>query len=354
MPDGVSVIICCYNSAERLPETLRHLLRQKLSGKIPWEVVVVVDRATQDDTWKVAESFAKHFTPGQFRVVEESRRGLGYARIGGLAAARFEFLTFIDDDNWVVPEWVEIVHQFFTNTPEAGALGGKGEPVFEGGNRPEWFTPFAGSYAADAQYPEAGDITDQPTHLLWGASLSLRKSAFEELLAAGFEFTCTERLGADVFKLVSMRPVEDTDLCYGIRALGWRLYYKPELSYQHFLTRNRLTWRYFRRMTTHAGHSSVFLTLLRGSTDRALSGRRLYQERSWLFQAARALRRLVRIALRSPRSVLTDAEGSVDRAAADSLLGFLRAIFVLRGRYAELFDENRRRFIGKALGGSSK
>jgi len=173
----------------------------------------------------------------------------------------------------------------------------------------------------------------------------MRKSVFEKLMELGFEFICTERLGPELFTLVSMRPVEDTDLCYGIRALGWRLYYAPALSYKHFLTKNRLTWSYFRRMTRQAGHSSVFLSLLRTSTDRSLSPRKLNLERSWIFQAALALRRLGRVAFRNPRSVLTAAEGSADRAQADLWLGFLRALLVLRGRYAELFDENRRRFI---------
>ena len=31
MSDGVSVVICCHNSAERLPETLRHLAAQEIS-----------------------------------------------------------------------------------------------------------------------------------------------------------------------------------------------------------------------------------------------------------------------------------------------------------------------------------
>jgi glycosyltransferase involved in cell wall biosynthesis len=340
MSDGVSVIICCYNSAQRLPETLRHLTRQEFTAPVPWEILIVVDRATKDDTWQVAESFAKDFQSGQLRVIEESRRGLGYARIGGMTAARHEFLTYIDDDNWVVPGWVEIVYRFFSTTPEAGALGGRGEAVFEGGSGPAWFPTFAGSYAASAQYAEAGDVTDKPTHLLWGASLSMRKTVFEQLMATGFEFTCTEKLGQDIYKLVSMRPVEDTDLCYGIKALGWRLYYKPELFYKHFLTQNRLTWTYFRRMTREAGHSSVFLSLLRHSTDRRLTPAQLKRERCWLYQAGRGLRRLAAIAVRDPLALLTNAEGSVNRANADNWLGFLRALFVVRGRYATLFDEN--------------
>ena len=36
---GVSVIVCCHDSAARLPETLAHLARQKVDPGIPWEVL---------------------------------------------------------------------------------------------------------------------------------------------------------------------------------------------------------------------------------------------------------------------------------------------------------------------------
>ncbi len=35
-PQGVSVVICCFNSAARLPETLRHLARQDCPSNLAW------------------------------------------------------------------------------------------------------------------------------------------------------------------------------------------------------------------------------------------------------------------------------------------------------------------------------
>jgi glycosyltransferase involved in cell wall biosynthesis len=344
MIDGVSVIICCSNSAERLPETLRHLLVQTFSKAIPWEIVIV-NNASKDDTRKVAESFAKDFAPGHLRIVEESRPGIAYARKCGMISAHYEFLAFVDDDNWVTPDWIEAVHQFLSSRPEVGAVGARGEPVFEGGRSPDWFLQFAATYAAGPQYPEGGDITDKPSHLLWTAGLSMRKSVFEQLLARGFEFICSDRLGSEIYKLVTLRQAEDTDLCLGIRAIGWRLHYSPDMVYKHFMPQNRLTWAYLRRMTKEYGHCSVFVVLLRCSTDRELSGRKLMLERSWMFQVARAMWRMARLAFRDPRSLLTSAEGSAARLQADSLLGNLRLLFALRGKYAELFDANHRRYI---------
>jgi cellulose synthase/poly-beta-1,6-N-acetylglucosamine synthase-like glycosyltransferase len=52
---GVSVVICCYNSSQRLPQTLGHLLAQECEVDLPWEVIVV-DNASTDGTAEVARS----------------------------------------------------------------------------------------------------------------------------------------------------------------------------------------------------------------------------------------------------------------------------------------------------------
>ncbi len=50
---GVSIIICCYNSERRLPETLAHLFTQQVSEDIPWEIIVV-NNASSDATSRIA------------------------------------------------------------------------------------------------------------------------------------------------------------------------------------------------------------------------------------------------------------------------------------------------------------
>src|SRR5436305_10300761 len=111
---GISVIICCYNSAKRLPETLAHLARQ--NSPIPWEVIVV-DNASTDDTARVArECWPSETAP--LRIVDEPKSGLIYARVSGLQASRYEWLSFVDDDNWVAPDWLQLVAEIFSSRPE--------------------------------------------------------------------------------------------------------------------------------------------------------------------------------------------------------------------------------------------
>ena len=339
--NGVSVIISCYNSAARLPETLRHMAAQQVDPSIAWELLMVVDRATKDDTVKIIESFRSQFAPGQLRLVYEPRRGLGLARIKGAQEARYEFMSFVDDDNWVPRDWVQITYRTFTRLPEATAFGGHGDAVFEHGTGPEWFSRFAAAYAVGSQYPEAGEITNKPTSLLWGASLSIRRSSFRALLDRGFEFICSEKLGDKLYALVRARPCEDTELCFALRAMGGRFFYVPELTYKHFMAADRLTWPVVRRMFRGHGKSGVFCNLLRLATDRNLPPKTIARERRWLYHLARALRRLIRLTLRHPGSVFSDAEGSADRLQADALLGQIEVLLNLRGKYAEIFDHQQ-------------
>ena len=50
---GISIIICCYNSAKRLHETLKHLALQQVSDTIHWEVILVNNNST-DATTQIA------------------------------------------------------------------------------------------------------------------------------------------------------------------------------------------------------------------------------------------------------------------------------------------------------------
>src|SRR6185437_5482655 len=67
-PLGVSVVICTYNGAARLPRTLAHLAAQENTGAIAWEVLVV-DNASTDDTAEVARRCWPAHAPAPLRIV---------------------------------------------------------------------------------------------------------------------------------------------------------------------------------------------------------------------------------------------------------------------------------------------
>ena len=99
---GVWVVLCCHNSAGRLPLTLAHLAAQQISPKLAWEVIVV-DNASNDGTAEVAMKAWPEDAPVKLHVVHESQLGLSNARWRGFSQARYEVVSFIDDDNWCRP-----------------------------------------------------------------------------------------------------------------------------------------------------------------------------------------------------------------------------------------------------------
>jgi glycosyltransferase involved in cell wall biosynthesis len=129
MDKGISVIICCYNSASRLPVTLKHLSQQNVDLVIPWEVIVV-DNNSSDNTANIALSYwnaSKTNTP--LRVIEEKMPGLSFARKKGIREAQYEYIIFCDDDNWLSDNYIQQAYNLMEQHHFAAAFGGQSEAV---------------------------------------------------------------------------------------------------------------------------------------------------------------------------------------------------------------------------------
>ncbi len=245
-PPGVSVAICTYNGASRLPATLEHLRAQVVSPEIPWEVIVI-DNASTDDSAGVARRCWPEDSPTQLRIIREPKLGLSNARVRAFCEARHEIVSFIDDDNWVSQDWVEIVSSVMRENPDVGALGSLVYPVCEV-NPPQWFEAFRHRYATltAADFAKIDKLV-----ILHGAGLSVRKAAWEELIAKGFRFSVPGRIGK------KLSGCEDTELTCALKLADWRLYIEPRLSMRHFLSANRLTWKYLRRLSREGGAAEL-------------------------------------------------------------------------------------------------
>jgi len=324
MQSRVSVIICCHNSAQRLPPTLAHLAAQQVKENVPWEVIVV-DNASTDGTSQVALSAWPESISVPLKVVSEPRVGLSHARHRGIAEANYEIISFIDDDNWVCPEWVQVASEVMTEHPEIGACGGLNEAVCET-NPPDWFKRYQDSYAVGPQGVEAGDITDT-RGFLWGAGLVIRKQAWEQLINNGFRSMLVGRQGT------ALTAGEDSELCFALRLAGWRLWYEPRLQLRHFLPARRLEWRYLRRLHRGFGGSTVGLDpyLFVLQPNYTISMVRLRQ--SWQWKAAAVLGKLLRRPGKLLLSLHYPLEGDPDVLWIESMIGRLAELLKRRKAY---------------------
>ncbi|HEV3271304.1 MAG TPA: glycosyltransferase [Candidatus Methylacidiphilales bacterium] len=327
---GVSVIICCHNSGKRLPETLRHLAAQQVSADVPWEIVVV-DNASTDDTATIAVGNWPAAFAGRLRVVSEPNPGLCYARIRGIREARHEVISFLDDDNWASSDWVGRVSALFSDRPEIGASGGRVEAVCEI-TPPDWFESLQGYYAVGRQHGRSGDITNASGTLLFGAGLNLRTAAVRELLDHGFAFLMSGREGN------LLLSGEDTELCFALRAMGWRLWYDDDLMLRHFVSKERLHWDYARRLMLGMGKASVFLDAYLSALDLPPFDVRPAWKKTWLFQLLKALRQWSVEILSHPGDCVLEPEGSRAALRFESARGRLAMLWNMRRRYPKLKD----------------
>ncbi len=242
--EGVSLIICTYNGAKRLTETISHVNKQVFDQEIQWEFLII-DNASVDNSEEVARKAWKLNIP--FKIIREKEKGLIHARQRGILEATFEYISFIDDDNHIDPFWVSNIFSIFTSHPAVGMCGGFSTGVFDT-KPPVWFSSFEGSYAIGKQGDKTGDITDSKGQL-WGAGLSFRKSAYEKLVQSGFRSILTGRQGN---KLLAG---EDTELAFAFRLAGWRLWYSEELTLKHYIPEERFNWSYVKKMYKGFGYS---------------------------------------------------------------------------------------------------
>lgn len=105
---NVSVIIPAHNAADTIVETLSSLSAQTFDA---WEAIVVDDGSSDATADRVAP-FAEH--DGRFRLLHQPQSGVSEARNAGVRAARFDWLLFLDADDWIVPEYLERMTRVLT------------------------------------------------------------------------------------------------------------------------------------------------------------------------------------------------------------------------------------------------
>lgn len=249
---GISIIICCYNSAERLPETLEHLAKQKVSAAINWEIIIV-DNNSSDDTSKVAEGLWKSFNSNiPFRIIHEPMPGLSNARRAGVKKASFDLIIFCDDDNWLDPNYLELAFQIMEDNPETGVLGGYSNACFES-HPPGWFPRFSFAYALGKQLPFSG-IANKRRYIA-GAGMVVRKAILDSLENISFKNFLSDRKG------IALSSGGDTELCLVILFLGYDLRYDERLQFTHYIPSTRLTWNYCLRMLSESyGSMQIYLS----------------------------------------------------------------------------------------------
>jgi glycosyltransferase involved in cell wall biosynthesis len=229
----LSVIICTWNRAELLLQTLNSVEKSELPHDTDWEVIIVDNNST-DETKDVCQRFLRE-NPQRYQYIVEKRQGKSFALNSGIENAQGRILSFTDDDVIVDPSWLAETIRMFESSPCIG-IGGKIVPLWNS-KKPDWLT-FVGPYKllpAIVSY----DLGEHPCEIrapALGANLSLKKDAFEKY--GLFRTDLGPTAGSEI-------RGEDNELCWRLLNAGERLIYAPKAIVFHPVDMRRIDKRYF-------------------------------------------------------------------------------------------------------------
>lgn len=237
---GITILISTYNGELRLEQTLKSLSEINIS-LIPFVELILVDNASTDNTLKVGKVFWEKFgTPFPITLLSENVPGKINAQEKGLLNAKGKYIIICDDDNSLFPDYLSIGYQFLENNQNVGVLGGRGIGKSPNGF-PNWFEKYSYFYGCAPQAPLTGNV--QPTrNVVYGAGMWFRYDAYLKTKEFGYKFILTGRQGK---KLIAG---EDSELCWIIRYQNYDIWYISEMNFYHYITENRLTKEYCKRL----------------------------------------------------------------------------------------------------------
>lgn len=241
---NITFIICTYNRAEYLDDTLRSLMQQSIENVVA-ELLVVNNNST-DNTPEIVEKHHEKADPTAFQIsyFVEIEQGLSYARNRGIREASSDNIVFVDDDiradQYFLKNWIN----FFESHPKYKAAGGKILVQFDD-QEPGWTSHYLLSLFG---FHDLGKtIREYPGNKYpFGGNMGFRRSIFNE---TGLFDTDLGRKGAQ------LTANEEKDLFQRIRSLGEPILYLPDALLYHRIGPERATKDYIRRQAEGMGKS---------------------------------------------------------------------------------------------------
>jgi glycosyltransferase involved in cell wall biosynthesis len=225
----LSVVIPAFQAEATIGAQLDALLAQ--SSELSWEIVVVDNGSTDGTADEVALRAERNGSKVRC-VSATARRGPGYARNVGAAAARGRALAFCDADDLVGPSWVSAMANALSECPVVTG------PLDLEMLNPEHVRDSRGGAFADGLCLFAEVVPFAPS-----ANLGVRTAdfvavgGFDEALMAGEDIELCYRLWRHGLPLVA---APDAVVSYRQRTTAWQLFRQSAFYTQWVI---RLYWR---------------------------------------------------------------------------------------------------------------
>lgn len=246
----ISVIICSYNPPiQPLLRVINSIQNQKLEGISIEKIIVDNNSSNQflEDT-----NLKSSLNTNGWKIVQEPKAGLSYARIAGVNHSTNDFILFVDDDNVLNENYVQNLIRHYNEHPQAGIIGaGKIDVEFTGGGDEyikkhfkkvfqyrEFSTYLSGNAVWENFYPP-------------GSGISIRKKVFN-VFAENFIHGKISLTGR---KAESLSSGEDAQMIWTTLQLGFTVDTAPDLSLIHLIPEKRCSLSYIIQLNQSIAYS---------------------------------------------------------------------------------------------------
>jgi len=239
----LTIAVCTYNRADFLASCLQHLARQQTNHIYE---VLVIDNHSTDNTTAVCKDIQAQFPELQFKYFLETQQGLSFARNLAIEQARGKYLSYLDDDAYAHPNYVQELCQYLDQHPEVMGLGGKITPQYQQ-QAPNWMSKYLLPLVAGLDMghtPKAFSKRKFPI----GANMAFRKSVLQEL--GGFN-TELGRKGS------FLGSGEEKDLFLRMKKQNLSIFYVPTVQVAHYIPVSRTQASYIQQMAHGIGTSEA-------------------------------------------------------------------------------------------------
>ena len=121
----ISVIMLTYNRENLVARAIESILRQTF---LDFEFIIV-DNGSTDRSGAIADKYAAK--DARIRVIHRERGSIAAGRNTGLDAAQGEYIAFIDDDDWVEPDWLVFLLKLLTEYDADVSIAGAFDRAFD-------------------------------------------------------------------------------------------------------------------------------------------------------------------------------------------------------------------------------
>lgn len=114
----ISIIVPVYKVEEYLDECVTSIINQTYTNL----EIILVDDGSPDSCPHLCDEWAKK--DERIKVVHKKNGGLSSARNAGLEIAMGEYICFVDSDDFITPDYVEVMYERIKNDTTVGIVSG--------------------------------------------------------------------------------------------------------------------------------------------------------------------------------------------------------------------------------------